>query len=216
MTQNKTVLAVVGTILLIISYPITCKVSEWNTKRNLVTEEKHEAKVDTAKIWQQRLDLALQNKSSDSILTFNKVKVLNEQIKATTSNEIRLKLKISRLNDSINKLNNNQADNEIKNFEAKDTLGTLKILKFAKVKDSLHIEDSIKIAKQGQIITLDSVSLKDYSNTLKTCLEANKSKEAVIVDEPKKHPLRDEFKKAYIWCITSVAVIESAILYLKK
>ena len=180
----------------------------------------HTQKVDSVKLLQKRLDSISDFKAISDKNNNDTILYLKSQIKSNYIKIYRLKQRLNSNNTFVNSLPIDLVRDSLDKIEDKHSRELYADYLNAKVKDSVHSSDSILIVDYLKRIAIDSINLSVADTALNMCLKANKSKASLIkFDEaniPKKRPFLDAIKKSYVWAVSGIATIETAILYLKK
>ena len=219
MKNNIEFYGIIGFIVMIIGFS-TCE----GIKCNQEKKDKHDAKevvlTDNVKATEKVFDeenpkyqsLLKENRRKDSLSNLKDVIIatlnyrLSKRENTNTSNVASMLLE--QVNDSIDKLQDKHSRELYADFLN------------AKLKDSVHINDSIIIANQRTEIARDSILNTECNITLNDCQNANKAKESLIEFEKPKHPAWLKFKTTmsspYVWVVTAVAGLETWYIYLKN
>ena len=183
----------------------------------------HTQKVDSVKLMQGKLDSILEIKAISDIKSKKRIDSLQTYLKVKQGQIFTLNNHVSELAERIKNLTGAEKLTMIDSLVAKDTVYAIKCILEAPAKDStINIQcDIIKLQKQ--MIDQDNIDGTIDNLALQKCLDANKSKAGLIdFDESKlpKHPKWNNFVKAiqkpFVWAVSSVAIVEGAIIYFTK
>ena len=218
MKNNIEFYGIIGFIVMIIGFS-TCE----GIKCNQEKKDKHDAKevvlTDNIKATEKVFDeenpkyqsLLKKNRAQDSLLNIQSVTIaqlnyrLSKRENTNTSNVESMPLE--QVNDLIDKLQDKHSRELYADFLN------------AKLKDSIHTNDSIIIANQRTEIAQDSLLNKECNITLQDCQNANKAKETLIEFNKPKHPRLAKFwngvKKPFEVAIACLAGYGTYELYQK-
>ena len=219
MNLNIKQIGIWAATLLILSL-ITCEGVKCSQEKKDAHDAKEVVLTDNVKATEKVFDeenpkyqsLLKKDRVKDSLLNIQSVTIaqlnyrLSKRENTNTSNVASMLLE--QVNDSIDKLQDKHSRELYADFLN------------AKLKDSVHINDSIIIANQRTEIAQDSILNTECNITLQDCQNANKAKESLIEFEKPKHPAWLKFKTTmsspYVWVVTAVAGLETWYIYLKN
>ena len=210
---------ILGFMVMLLGFA-TCEGIKCNQKKKDAHDAKEVVLTDNVKATEKVFDeenpkyqsLLKKDRVKDSLLNIQSVTIaqlnyrLSKRENTNTSNVASMLLE--QVNDSIDKLQDKHSRELYADFLN------------AKLKDSVHINDSIIIANQRTEIVQDSILNTECNITLNDCQNANKAKESLIEFEKPKHPAWLKFKTTmsspYVWVVTAVAGLETWYIYLKN